>query len=260
MPIVKTNIFKYLTNEFTAVLWICLGGLLFTLLIMSTVSLNMDGTDEWVTSALFTVFIGLGLVSAICVRYLFGMKNSNAAFGPKAWTVVWAYPIATMLVMSPWILAGVLADSETSILMSVWLLLLFVYIMLLLGFLLVPFAVLPLELIGKGAIQVIRGNRKQGSSMLIIGGYIALVTAFAFVGAGALSDMPPAQAGWAHIVFALLGLPGVYTIENEGLLWLARLMAVVLIAVPIAASRMKVRSSVIESTIVDSYGRSACKK
>lgn len=260
MPIVRSNIFKYLTNEFTAVLWVCLGGLLFTLLVMSTVPLSMDGTDEWVTSALFTVFIGLGLVSAICVRYLFGMKNPNAAFGPKAWIVIWTYPIATMLVMLPWILAGVLADSETSVLMSVWLLLLFVYIMLLLGFLLVPFAVLPLELIGKGIIQILRGNKEQGSSMLIIGGYIALVTAFAFVGAGALSDMPPANAGWVHIIFALLGLPGVYTVENEGLLWLARLMAVVLIAVPVAASRMKVKSSVIESTIVDSYDRSTRKK
>lgn len=227
------TLFQRIVRDYTAVIWICLAAVVLSAIVMLSVPFSMDSYDEWVTSAVFTVGIIIAVASATCIRYLFGLKSIDQATGAKPWSVIWLYPLIVSLVMLPWLLGGVMSDDRTSPLMATVLWLLLAYMALLIGFLLVPFVIVPLELIGYGIVALLGGRRKEAGPMLLLGFYIALVTVFSFVGAFALDDMPSARTGYAHIIFALLGLPGLYSVDNELLLWIARLIALLLIAIPL---------------------------
>jgi hypothetical protein len=229
---------RRLNEQFTVVLWICLGSLLLFGLIILALPFDVDGTDDIVTSVITVLLILIGLTAAICIRYMFDRKAPGAAFGNKPWAVIWLFPLAVTVLFLPWLLSGALADESTSVFMSLVLWLLIAYVALLLGFLFIPFVILPLELIGRGILALISGRHKEAAPMLVIGLYIALVTAFAFVGAFAIENPVPGKLGWGNVIFALIGLPASYTIENQALLWVARAMAVVLIAVPVAYARL----------------------
>lgn len=227
------SLLREITHRYTAVLWVCLIATLLSGLIMLSVPFNMDAYDEWVGSVMTTILIIIGISSAICIRYVFGTKSPDQALSGRAWTVIFVYPLAITALMLPWLLTGVLADDRTSILMSVFLWVLLAYGTLLLGFLLVPFVIVPLELVGRGVIALVQGKREKAGPMLLLGMYIILVTTFCIIGAFSLDDVPPGRAGWGHIIFALLGLPGAYTIESPLLLWIARAIGIILIAVPL---------------------------
>ena len=102
-----------------------------------------------------------------------------------------------------------------------------------------PFVLAPLELIARGVKGISKGDRKNGLSILGIGLYIAAVTAFSFIGGLAIETERFGPAAWPAIIFSLLGLPGAYEVESEVLLWVARLLAVLLISVPLSSQYLR---------------------
>lgn len=233
------DLLRRITRIYTPVAWLCVAGVLVSVLIMLTFPLGSTLENSEIGLAFASVLAVIGLVAGVGIRYLFTKRAAEVAQKNQPWVVLWIFPFAIMVVLSPWLFTGGLTDQDVTTGMSFLLGFIIAYLALLLGFLSIPFVILPLELIGRGLISLFQGKRKQSGLLLGIGFYIALVTTFCVIGAFAIENPYPGKLGFGNIIFSLLGLPGSYTVENEALLWLIRAMAVVLIAVPIAFSRVR---------------------
>lgn len=226
---------RHLTKHFGNTFWILAAALLLTVLVMMTVPIGADGYDDYTTTVVLMICIILGLAGAAAIRYLFAKptKESQETDG-RAWGLLWTFPLFITAAMSPWLLSGLLVADDMSVAVSIGLWLLIAYVALLVGFLLVPFVIVPLEMIGVGLLRIMAGRFEEGSRMVAIGLYIALVTAFCVIGGLAISDTPPGQAGWPHVIFALFGLPANYSVESPLLLWIARILGIIIVAIPLA--------------------------
>lgn len=227
------NFMKQLSKKYSRLLWLYVITLAVILLIMASAPLGVDAYDEAGNSAVWAVLMILALFSAIATRYMLE-RSAKDVTSRKPWAIILSFPVAATLVMLPWLLGGILVDTETSVVMSILLWVLLAYVALLLGLLLIPFVVLPLELIGVGIISLLQGKYKNAKILLGIGLYIAAVTVFTIIGGLSISNVIVGQLGWIQVLFALFGLPAGYEIESLGLLWTARVIGLLLLAVPIA--------------------------
>ena len=147
--------------------------------------------------------------------------------------LIWFLPAAMALILLP----GALRDSagEHPPLVELLLLLAATYGSALLGILALMFVLAPLELLGRGILRLLTG-RPDGGWLMFTGTLIGLVTTFAVVGAFAVDDLPPGRAATVPLICALLGIPFGYTVESETLLWIARGLAVLLLAMLLASA------------------------
>ena len=183
---------------------------------------HATGGDE----AFYAILIAQAMLGTFNWRY--GYRGAKEE--PRIPFFFWFVPVLVVLVLLPWFLSGALATHDVSIPMSIFLYLLLSVAAVLLSFLLVLFALLPAELLGRAALLALRGHWRDALGFAAIALYLGTITAFGFVGAAALDDLPPGSFGWWPILFALFGIPGHYTVESEAMLWLARGMFVLIVA------------------------------
>lgn len=232
---------KDIGRRFSSGIWIYIITVVMTVIVMLSVPVGADSYDDWTKTVMSTLMFLTALGGAALVRYLFikpvqEPDPRKAKMNRPLWVLMWTLPVAMTIIMLPWLISGILVDRDMTVAGSIFAWLLLSYAALLIGFLLVPFVILPLELIGRSIVAFVRGDKRKGAGMLGIGLYIGAVTMFVICGTLALSDLPPLWLSWGHIIFALLGLSAQYTVDSQLLLWVARILALVLIAVPLSLS------------------------
>ncbi len=213
---------------------------------LSLLDFEMTGYDNEVSIMIFTVIYTMMAAGALMLRhgfYEYAVKRSDAEHKLTPfhqWSFIWFLPLMATVVLLPWIFAGVFNSDDGVGVAGIFLLLSAIfYIMFFLGFLVLPFIILPLELIGRGMIKVLRTGGKQGVPMLSVGGYIALVTAFIFVGGFSIETDMPGRFSWPLIIYALFGLPSDgYQIVDSSLIWAARILGIIILAIPLGAWRI----------------------
>ena len=122
------------------------------------------------------------------------------------------------------------ATSWGSVLGTLALMLVLVYVGLLLGFLFWFFVVFPLSLLVGAVVSLVRGERPRALAF-VIPVSILLLTGVILVGAMSLDDLLPGRFASGQIVMAILGIPGSYDVTWEAGLWIVRglVIAVVLL-------------------------------
>ena len=173
----------------------------------------------------------LMLIVAVYIRIWWSRTRHG---GDDRTRLLWYLPAAMSLVMAPALIA-VAGDASRPWIVDLLLFALLAYAAALLGVLALVLLLLPLELLGRGALRLILG-RPDGGWLLFLGALLALITTFVLVGAFALDDLPVGRPGHWSIVFALLGIPGSYTVASDALLWVARGLAVILTAMLLASA------------------------
>lgn len=226
-------------------------------------SARRNPTDLWISivTVLLTLVLGVGvlvsstdfafavlaaqvLLGALDVRFGFqratrpardarGAKVRRSQPDPDAAfpAFLLLVPLVTTALGFWWIMPGLQAD-DTPPVMALLLWLIISYAAMLLSILVAAFLLFPLELVGRGLIQAIRGRFAQAVPLVVGGIYILLVPAFGVAGALALDDLPPFPFAGYGIIAGLLGVDGRYSIESEGWLWVTRLLFV-LILIPL---------------------------
>ncbi|MGU3644227.1 hypothetical protein ACLBXX_04615 [Microbacterium sp. C23T] len=208
------------------------------------------------------VFCAIGIASAVVVSIGFGTMPWDDSLGEIVGTfgilmvlvavyiriwwartgdgrdsrtrLMWYLPAAMTAIITPRLLSAGTGADWPPFVDVIWILV-FAYLAALLGFLALFLFLLPLEALGRGILRLLTG--KSGGGWLLFWGTAgALLTTFVFVGAFALDDLPPGRAGALPVLFALLGIPFGYTVESEALLWVARALALVLIAMLLASA------------------------
>lgn len=153
--------------------------------------------------------------------------------------LMWFLPAVVAAILAPSVLAADGSGGNPPV-VDVLLLVLAAYGAALLGFLALIFVLAPLEMLGRGILRLVTG-RPDGGWLLFGGALVGLVTIFGVVGAFALDDIPSGRAAMIPVLCALLGIPYGYTVESEVLLWVARGLALLLIAMLLAASHFGAR-------------------
>lgn len=218
-------------------LWISIVAVLLTLVL---------GVGVLVSSPdfAFAVLAALVLLGALDVRFGFqrATRPARDARGARARrsqpdpdaafpAFLFLVPLVTTALGFWWIMPGLQSD-DTPPAMALLLWLIISYAAMLLSILVAAFLLFPLELVGRGLIQAIRGRFAQAVPLVVGGIYILLVPAFGVAGALALDDLPPFPFAGYGIIAGLLGVDGRYSIESEGWLWVTRLLFV-LILIPL---------------------------
>lgn len=101
---------------------------------------------------------------------------------------------------------------------------------LLLGPVLWFFVVMPLTALVAAIIRIVR-REKNAAVGLVMPLVLLAVTAVIVIGALAvdLSDALPGRAGGIQVIWAILGVPGVYAVDSEPLLWVVRVIVAVIV-------------------------------
>ncbi len=194
----------------------------------ASVALGRLPGDEQ-AGAIALVFGLLAILVAVCLRIWWAQDRLEGRI-----RLMWFLPAVVALVLAP---AALAADrsGRDSPLVDVLLLVAAAYGAAILGLLVLVLVLVPLELLGRGILRLLTG-RPDGGWLIFGGTAIALVTTLGVVGAFALDDLPAGRRGTIPVLFALLGIPSAYTVESEGLLWVARAIALVLVALLLASA------------------------
>lgn len=139
-------------------------------------------------------------------------------------------PLISIAVLLPALFSGVFVDQSTNAADAVWLILLSQFFILLSAPLVAAFVLVPLQLVAKGMVAIIRGDKSQ-YHLGIVGLLIAGLTAFILVGTLAVAPANPFPVGSIEVVLSILGIPGNYEIQSELYLWVVRGIVAFYIAV-----------------------------
>lgn len=129
------------------------------------------------------------------------------------------------------------AESLGTMLGTLALMLVMVYLGLLLGALVWFFVVFPVVHLAKALMLMARGER-SGAASLVMPLAMLTLTAIIIVGALSLDDLLPGRMAGGQIVMALLGVPGSYEVVWPAGLWIVRGLVMALI---LAAAAPKIR-------------------
>ena len=216
--------------------------LIVTVVLACMLPWGSDGDSERISGLMLGIGAAIALQAALMIRYGFkrirkDQKVSNDLDdGPfSGWRFTFWSPIAAILVLTPWIVSGTFNADDVNTIGALFFMLLIFYAAVLIGFLLVPFIFLPLELIATALYSLVVKRDTSKIGYLYVGGFIALITTFIFVMASATDLYYPGVAGGAAGIPALFGIPGAYDVKNEFLLWVGRAIAAVLITIGIVA-------------------------
>lgn len=210
--------------------WISVATVAATL-VLGAGALILRGDFVW------AVLIAQTAMGALGVRYGFHRPKGEA--GSELPLFPFFVPLAST-VLGAWWIIPVLADDEVPGLAALFLWLLISTVASLASIFAALFAVLPLELIGRAFVAMIRGRFVNASASIVGALYLVILPAFCAAGYVALGHSLPPYPRGSYVAFAaLLGIDGSYTVENEGALWLARGLLVLLIIPALGAVRLR---------------------
>lgn len=210
---------------------------------------GINSYDDRVTPVMFFAMGSLAFASGLILRhqYLRSVKKQGENAYWKGF-FYWALPLAVYVLLVPWLIAGVLNADDVNTFGALGLSLLLVVIATLGGIIAVSVFWAPVEIAVRGLWRVIVTGGKDGRHQLIVGLYFMLCEAAIIVGSLSATTERVGQYGHAQLMQALLGLPGDYTIENPGVLWVTRLLFVLMIGLPIVYEWYNKRRLAIELT------------
>ena len=139
----------------------------------------------------------------------------------KGWRFTLFTPLLGVIILLPAILAGVFNDDDINTVGVFFLMLLMSCMAFLLSALVAAFIIAPIELLIRGVVALIKGDRSKVHYVLI-GTFIAGLTAFIVLGSMSVAAELPYPAGSFQVLLALFGIPGGYEVTNETLLWVTR--------------------------------------
>ena len=216
---------------------------------------GIGGDSERISGLMLGIGTAIALQAAFMFRYGFLRVrkdqeiNNDLDDGPfRGWRFTFSSPVAAILIVMPWIVSGTFNADDVNTVGALFFMVLLFGAAVLIGFLIVPFIFLPIELIAKGLYNLIVKRDASKIIFLYIGGFIALVTTFIFVMAAATNTYYPGIAGGAAGIPALFGIPGAYDVEDEFLLWVARVITAVLITAGVVAYILSKRDTKQKST------------
>ncbi|HWT40928.1 MAG TPA: hypothetical protein VN081_06745 [Dongiaceae bacterium] len=207
--------------------------LIAVLIALLQLPFGINSYDSRVTPVMFFSMGALALASALVLRhqYLRGVKNQDEDTYYKGF-FYWALPLAVYALLVPWLIAGVLNAEDVNTFGALGLSLLLVSIAALGGIIALAVFWAPVEITARGLWRFTVTRGKDGQGQLVAGLYFMLCEAALIVGSLSATTERVGQYGHAQLVQALLGLPGDYTVENPGLLWVTRLLFILMIGLP----------------------------
>lgn len=245
---------------------VCSLALVATVVVMLQLPFTIDGYDDRVTTAMFSLFAISCAVAVIMLRHevirfakwnryietLSHDERKKIDTAPDAffyrWLFTWLFPLASFLVILPWIIAGVFNSDDMNTIGSMVILFFAPWVMYLIGSLVAAFVVYPIETTIRGAIKLIATGGKEGLGQLSIGAYCLLVLGFIVSGSLAASSSLVGGSAQADLFAALLGLPGGYVVKDQTLLWVTRVLFVAMIVIPLVFKNAKKKHP--ESSVV----------
>lgn len=198
----------------------------------------------FLTSVMLSVFVLLVLQGGYMTRLCFKTLPERTPNQENARTNHFFYgvrltfftPVIALVILLPWIVAGVFTADDMGVVASGFILLLLLSVALLISPIVALLVIAPIKLIIRGVVGLLMPDKKQ-TGFLFIGAYIALFTTFAIMMAFAVDIDTVYPASTVPLISSLLGIPANYDIINEGLLWVARLLLAVLIVSLIGFAR-----------------------
>ncbi len=172
-------------------------------------------------------------------RNKIGDKTGDNPFA--GWRFTFFNPLIGTLILLPAITAGVFNDDSVGTVGSFFLILGMSFIALLLSALVAAFIIAPLELLIRGIVGVIRGDRSK-ASYVFFGLVVGAITAVTILGAMAVDTNRSYPAGSFQALLALLGIPGAYDVKDETLLWVARGIVAAIVVFCIYVSKAEKKS------------------
>ncbi|WP_433607438.1 hypothetical protein [Prescottella agglutinans] len=190
----------------------------------------LDGTQGLIdaTVAFFGAMASVAGAALVAVRYEYANRDRR----PR-WLFIWILPVATVLVMVPWLLSPAFSLPEIGgALGAVPLFTMLAYGAALAGLIITMLVLVPVELFIRGVVKLVTTRGKGGYGRLIVGLYGFVLIGFISLGVkAASSDIRVNVDG--QLLAALLGLPGDYTVKDDHALVAARVLGVVLVLSPI---------------------------
>lgn len=229
LPFLKGRLFE---------LVLCIVSLTVILIAALQVPLTANGYDDRVTPMMFTIFITIGVASAVMIRHGFLASYKLPEKDPERgnmfyrWFFFWLFPVAVFVILLPWVIAGVFNSDDINTFGALAMFLFIPWFMVGLGFIAAAIVWFPIELTIRSIAKFIGTRGKQGMGGMIVGCYLLLVAAFIAVGALAASPDLPGKAGFPALIAALFGLPGAYEVTSEFFLWVTRLLGIVMVVLP----------------------------
>ncbi len=191
-------------------------------------SLKPEAENEAAINAMILFWGAISLQAALMIRAGFIRQSKDDLLSEdrtdhpfRGWRLTYFTPLLGFLILIPAIAAGVFNDDSGNLVGSVFMVLLMNFGALLMGALVAAFIVAPIDLIVRGIIALVKGDKSR-SGYIVFGLIILVITTFIFVGSAAVSPDAPYPVGSGQILFALLGIPGNYDVKSEALLWVAR--------------------------------------
>ena len=163
------------------------------------------------------------IISASFMRYNNDLLISEDKSDHVVKGIRWTYftPLIAVALLLPALFTGVFASGDMNGAEAAGFIALGLFLSIILAPLVSFFIIMPLMLIWKGMVAVVRGDKSQ-RHFGVIGLLIAGLAAFIIIGSAAVTAEAPFPLGSVQVVFAILGIPGNYQIENEVLLWILR--------------------------------------
>lgn len=190
----------------------------------------LDGTPGTisVTAAFFGALTSVALAVVAALRYEFAHRGRNTR-----WLFIWILPVATVLIMIPWLLSPAFPLPELGGILGAFpLFTLLAYAAGLAGLIIAAFVLVPVELFVRGVIELVRSRGRAGYGKLVVALCGFLLIAFIAVGVAAASSGIRVNVD-GQLLAALLGLPGDYTIKDDRALVVARVLGAAVVVTPI---------------------------
>lgn len=213
-------------------------------------SVPLEGTPDAisVTVAFFGALTSVALSVVAAVRYEYAHRGRNTR-----WHFIWILPVATVVIMVPWLLSPAFPLSELGGILGAFpLFTLLAYAAGLAGLIIAAFVLVPVELFARGTLELVRSRGRAGYGKLVVALYGFLLIAFIAVGVAAASSGIRVNVD-GQLLAALLGLPGDYTIKDDRALVVARVLGAAVVAAPIiyGMTRRRYADNVVIREVTD---------
>lgn len=130
-------------------------------------------------------------------------------------------PLIPLLILIPSFISGVFIDSATTTGDVVGISFFLLVIATIGSPLITVFIVLPIELLLRGIVAIVRRDTSR-MHYALIGLIVAGLTAFIWIGSASVDASLPYPAGSLQVVLAILGIPGDYEVTSQAGLWVVR--------------------------------------
>lgn len=199
-------------------------------------ALQPDAPNEALFNATLLAWGALALHAAIVIRTSvvrlsaddrISLDKTDNPF--RGWLLTPFTPLLLIAFQTPALLSGAYNGEDSGVVVAFLLMLLLGYGALLSGALVAAFIIAPIELMVRGAIALVKGDKSR-SNYFVAGAVITSLTVFIVLGTLSVSPDSPYPAGSFQVLLALFGIPGGYDIKDDTLLWITRGLLAAIIA------------------------------